>query len=138
MLATTYGKGHDGMIKYLKALQEKGSFEYSGKADFHKRKGGGSRAQLYGVLNAEGEVGCHLRVEHSWPMRLPGKQTVCYAKDLYYESQVVSIKDRDERAARQHSQVAVGSTGGHRLPICLLYTSPSPRDKCRSRMPSSA
>ena len=22
--------------------------------------------------------------------------------------------------------------------ICLLYTSPSPRDKCRSRMPSSA
>ena len=24
------------------------------------------------------------------------------------------------------------------LYICLLYTSPSPRDKCRSRMPSSA
>ena len=22
--------------------------------------------------------------------------------------------------------------------VCLLYTSPSPRDKCRSRMPSSA
>ena len=22
--------------------------------------------------------------------------------------------------------------------FCLLYTSPSPRDKCRSRMPSSA
>ena len=27
--------------------------------------------------------------------------------------------------------------GLHFLP-CLLYTSPSPRDKCRSRMPSSA
>ena len=26
----------------------------------------------------------------------------------------------------------------HNLSICLLYTSPSPRDKCRSRMPSSA
>ena len=24
------------------------------------------------------------------------------------------------------------------LPICLLYTSPSPRDRVRSRMPSSA
>ena len=23
-------------------------------------------------------------------------------------------------------------------PVCLLYTSPSPRDGCRSRMPSSA
>ena len=31
------------------------------------------------------------------------------------------------------------SNAVHELaPICLLYTSPSPRDKCRSRMPSSA
>ena len=28
--------------------------------------------------------------------------------------------------------------GGHCIPICLLYTSPSPRDKRQSRMPSSA
>ena len=28
--------------------------------------------------------------------------------------------------------------GGGLRDICLLYTSPSPRDKCRSRMPSSA
>ena len=27
---------------------------------------------------------------------------------------------------------------GHRLTVCLLYTSPSPRDKRQSRMPSSA
>ena len=27
---------------------------------------------------------------------------------------------------------------GHELPICLLYTSPSPRDLLKSRMPSSA
>ena len=26
----------------------------------------------------------------------------------------------------------------HRLYLCLLYTSPSPRDRTRSRMPSSA
>ena len=34
---------------------------------------------------------------------------------------------------------ALGSTGRNgEPPACLLYTSPSPRDKCRSRMPSSA
>ena len=27
---------------------------------------------------------------------------------------------------------------GHLYPICLLYTSPSPRDRQKSRMPSSA
>ena len=26
----------------------------------------------------------------------------------------------------------------HKLNVCLLYTSPSPRDRTRSRMPSSA
>ena len=30
------------------------------------------------------------------------------------------------------------SLGGKTELSCLLYTSPSPRDKCRSRMPSSA
>ena len=30
------------------------------------------------------------------------------------------------------------ATGWHHLCICLLYTSPSPRDRTRSRMPSSA
>ena len=33
----------------------------------------------------------------------------------------------------------VFASGSHALPrICLLYTSPSPRDRTRSRMPSSA
>ena len=30
------------------------------------------------------------------------------------------------------------TVGYHRLFTCLLYTSPSPRDRTRSRMPSSA
>ena len=34
----------------------------------------------------------------------------------------------------QGVQGAVGAQGNH----CLLYTSPSPRDRTRSRMPSSA
>ena len=34
--------------------------------------------------------------------------------------------------------VAIGSEGVRRINTCLLYTSPSPRDRTRSRMPSSA
>ena len=32
----------------------------------------------------------------------------------------------------------IGPTGVGKTEICLLYTSPSPRDRTRSRMPSSA
>ena len=35
-------------------------------------------------------------------------------------------------------EVDVENAGVKRLKICLLYTSPSPRDKRQSRMPSSA
>ena len=34
--------------------------------------------------------------------------------------------------------IATGSLAGGRYNTCLLYTSPSPRDRTRSRMPSSA
>ena len=40
--------------------------------------------------------------------------------------------------AEQPSNVAWGDADGKTLYICLLYTSPSPRDRTRSRMPSSA
>ena len=32
----------------------------------------------------------------------------------------------------------LGATGGERIYYCLLSTSPSPRDRTRSRLPSSA
>ena len=37
-----------------------------------------------------------------------------------------------------HGAAIFGSTGQAQLIPCLLYTSPSPRDKRQSRMPSSA
>ena len=50
-----------------------------------------------------------------------------------------------ERARRLPEDVsdAMAKAGIYRMFVpqslgCLLYTSPSPRDKCRSRMPSSA
>ena len=36
------------------------------------------------------------------------------------------------------SMVDVGINDGDLLVVCLLYTSPSPRDRQKSRMPSSA
>ena len=42
-----------------------------------------------------------------------------------------------ERAMRQALAITMGTLGQENLG-CLLYTSPSPRDKRQSRMPSSA
>ena len=36
------------------------------------------------------------------------------------------------------TSITLGGTGTGTLKACLLYTSPSPRDRTRSRMPSSA
>ena len=37
-----------------------------------------------------------------------------------------------------HADEMTGGTDPHLAEACLLYTSPSPRDRTRSRMPSSA
>ena len=42
------------------------------------------------------------------------------------------------RAAVPGAAVVEGEAEAMPLPACLLYTSPSPRDRTRSRMPSSA
>ena len=41
------------------------------------------------------------------------------------------LVDAQDEAATSHALA-------HQLQVCLLYTSPSPRDRTRSRMPSSA
>src|SRR5665811_979054 len=56
----------------------------------------------------------------------------------------VGVSDRGHTAASQLAPVDVewdylfGELGVRWLHTCLLYTSPSPRDRTRSRMPSSA
>ena len=42
-----------------------------------------------------------------------------------------------QQAERKH-EGAYHYTDPSKIPDCLLYTSPSPRDRCLSRMPSSA
>ena len=46
--------------------------------------------------------------------------------------------DQDQIVGIAPLYLIVEQDGLRRLNICLLYTSPSPRDRTRSRMPSSA
>ena len=56
--------------------------------------------------------------------------------DHYYHAFVVLDIDGEQGVAR-YCQVP-GVEGDAQIIYCLLYTSPSPRDKRQSRMPSSA
>ena len=56
-----------------------------------------------------------------------------YARALHAEGANVVIAELNEAAGQ-----AVADSLGERTLFCLLYTSPSPRDRTRSRMPSSA
>ena len=59
---------------------------------------------------------------------------------------VVAVRSRAVEDARSNTTLGRERLGsgvvideqGHILTICLLYTSPSPRDRQKSRMPSSA
>ena len=46
-----------------------------------------------------------------------------------------ALRQAADRAESEHAERAAGNAGTW---SCLLYTSPSPRDRTRSRMPSSA
>ena len=65
-----------------------------------------------------------------------------YYADLGLErkASVEEIKSAFRRQARDsHPDANPGDAGAEaRFRRCLLYTSPSPRDRTRSRMPSSA
>ena len=46
--------------------------------------------------------------------------------------------DPEEEERLKNTRIADVVETEHLVPVCLLYTSPSPRDRTRSRMPSSA
>ena len=50
----------------------------------------------------------------------------------------ISNKDQGPLGAAKLSLKAINVKVGDGVNSCLLYTSPSPRDSCASRMPSSA
>ena len=58
------------------------------------------------------------------------KQIVINTLDINKAQDIVSIDLKDKSSMADFMIIASGT--------CLLYTSPSPRDRTRSRMPSSA
>ena len=54
----------------------------------------------------------------------PEGMAACYADDVCFDDEVFSLRGKAQVMGMWR--------------ICLLYTSPSPRDRTRSRMPSSA
>ena len=65
-------------------------------------------------------------------------QKITKAMEMVAASKMRKAQDRME-AARPYA-IKIRSVVGHLAAgnVCLLYTSPSPRDRTRSRMPSSA
>ena len=66
-----------------------------------------------------------------------------YESDNYNDIQIVAINDLGDSQINAHLLVHDTVHGKFQKPVdvasdCLLYTSPSPRDRTRSRMPSSA
>ena len=60
------------------------------------------------------------------------KHIVLNAKNHEKEAEIIA------NAGKINSIIITTSISGRGVDICLLYTSPSPRDSCASRMPSSA
>ena len=63
--------------------------------------------------------------------------------DFYGEKKDLVLMDNNVTAAPHYREIIaeirdLGFQAGAKLKSCLLYTSPSPRDRTRSRMPSSA
>ena len=67
--------------------------------------------------------------------KLPLFQEEEFAKELKVVERLKEIAARHDKSV---AQMAIAWTIGHPAVSCLLYTSPSPRDRLLSRMPSSA
>ena len=95
--------------------------------------------------------------EDGWNGRNPHKVALAYSVDSLWRNRAEFISGREEieafltrKWATEHKYRLVKELwahAGNRIAVrfayeyhndCLLYTSPSPRDRTRSRMPSSA
>ena len=84
----------------------------------------------------EGDSGCDIRADLENELSIPSREIRIIPTGLYFEvanGLEVQIRSRSGLAANNGIMV-LNSPGT----ICLLYTSPSPRDSTRSRMPSCA
>ena len=80
---------------------------------------------------------------------IPIENSLLYVQPLYLQAEGGKIPELKRVVVAYQTQVVMdesldgalntlfGGSGAQRI-TCLLYTSPSPRDRTRSRMPSSA
>ena len=83
--------------------------------------------------------------DHPWVERTFGDALEWAAREygdreaVVYGADRISFAQLAERVrAFARGLIAQGIAPGEHVALCLLYTSPSPRDKRQSRMPSSA
>ena len=74
----------------------------------------------------------HVEVVHAQQIKVVDKEQVLGVGGMQGAAQAVLCVGAETAAVGSTPQVSLGGSP------CLLYTSPSPRDKPRSRMPSSA
>ena len=66
-----------------------------------------------------------------------GHESAGAIKDNYRKAVTAVLLENQERFMREERGM-INEAGGSAGNLCLLYTSPSPRDRQKSRMPSSA
>ena len=76
--------------------------------------------------------------EGSMNVKLPGGITLSQFLDMWVEKAYDKMDDLFSKDSEKRIADAVLTIFKTRNDFCLLYTSPSPRDRTRSRMPSSA
>ena len=69
--------------------------------------------------------------------KLPTVAAIIY-RNLYRDGKVCSLDSNRDWSANFASMLGFDNPQFTELMRCLLYTSPSPRDRQKSRMPSSA
>ena len=98
-------------------------------------------------------------MDHKFSIITPAHKKTPYLKELYdsivaqtyenwewvlwlnnalYEEDLEEEIRNDDRVVIYRTEDSSTSVGYHKHHACLLYTSPSPRDRQKSRMPSSA
>ena len=107
----------------------------SGDAKTSTREVRGEPEEVCPASEGSAPASMAMRPTRVMPMPLTPSDTGL-ARKLHAEDAVASEKrdaDQAQQQALQHEKLAERLHG-----VCLLYTSPSPRDRTRSRMPSSA
>ena len=71
-------------------------------------------------------------------MTIPDLQLTIRYRDRTHVLSVAAVPNQPQSFGRADFQRWFALPADALLSVCLLYTSPSPRDRTRSRMPSSA